>query len=311
MPQRYFFLFLMLSALAIVKGQSAATPLDSLTGSNPASIKPDSLLPVIKQPVKTNLFRPRVSLSCIYGPSIGGYMLMHSFFRLDIPVRPWLISPRQRPATDWIFYLFTCCLFYVGIMRLLFPRYMGNLFLVFRNVVHRQKQLRDQVAQNALPSLLLNLFFCISGGIFLFFLWRPDLSNTQWPPYRAIFALIALLMAIGLGKYMLVMLTGWLSGRPKEATSYMFIVFMINKVGGILLLPVSLMLAYRMDADRAIWINIAWILVGILFMIRMFRAYDYVSKSLKINILHFIFMVFSFEVLPILLIGKALGNLFL
>jgi hypothetical protein len=43
----------------------------------------------------------------------------------------------------------------------------------------------------------------------------------------------------------------------------------------------------------------------------MFRAYDYVSKSLKINILHFIFMVFSFEVLPILLIGKALGNLFL
>lgn len=107
------------------------------------------------------------------------------------------------------------------------------------------------------------------------------------------------------------MLTGWLSGRPKEATSYIFIVFMINKVGGILLLPVSLMLAYRMDADRAIWINIASILVGILFMIRMFRAYDYVSKSFKINILHFIFMVFSFEVLPILLIGKALGNLFL
>jgi hypothetical protein len=41
------------------------------------------------------------------------------------------------------------------------------------------------------------------------------------------------------------------------------------------------------------------------------RAYDYVSKELKVNILHFFFMVFSFEVLPILLIAKALGDRFL
>ena len=238
-------------------------------------------------------------------------MIRHPWFRLDIPIRSWLISPRQRPATDWIFYLFTCCLFYVGIMRLLFPRYMGNLFLVFRNVVHRQKQLRDQVAQNALPSLLLNLFYCISGGIFLFFFWRPEMTNAQWSPHTSIFTLIALLIVIGLGKFMLVILAGWLSGRHKEAESYLFIIFMINKVGGILLLPVSLMLAYRMNADRAIWIYIAWFLLGILFMVRLFRTYDFVSKALKINILHFVLMVFSFEVLPILLIGKALGDRFL
>ncbi len=301
----------MLSAMAAVKSQSVTPLPDALTGSNPVDFRSDSIPQAMKPESIAESFRPRVSTTCIYGPAIGGYLLRHPWFRLDVPVSSWIVLPRHRPDTDWIFYMFTCCLLYVGIMRLLFPRYMGNLFLVFRNVVHRQKQLRDQVAQNALPSLLLNLFFCISGGIFLFFLWRPDLTTIQWPPFRAISGLIALLIAIGLGKFILLLLAGWLSGRHKEAESYVFIVFMVNKVGGILLLPLSLMLAYSMDTNRAVWIDIALILVGLLFLVRLYRAYDFVSKSLKINLLHFVFMVFSFEVLPILLIGKALDDLFL
>jgi MFS family permease len=311
MPQRYFLLFVLISAMAVVRGQPVVPRQDTAIGSNSAGFKADSLPTDAHRALKADLFYPRISTPCIYGPSIGGYLVMHPWFRLDIPVRSWLISPRQRTSSDWIFYLFTCCLLYVGIIRLVFPRYMENLFRVFRNVVHRQKQLRDQVAQNALPSLLLNLFFCISGGIFLFFLWRPYLTQVNWLPQTAIISLTLLLIAIGLSKYLLLLLAGWLSGRQKEAASYLFIVFMVNKVGGILLLPISLMLAYRMDADRALWVDLAWFLVGTLFLIRLFRAYDFVSKALKINILHFIFVVFSFEILPIMLIGKALGDLFL
>ena len=311
MSQRLFFLLVLLSAMTVVYGQPADHAPDFRSGSQPAGIMSDSLQQINPSPPRTDLFRPRIAVQCIYGDFIGGYMTRHPWFRLEIPVRSWLISPRQRPATDWIFYLFTCCLLYIGLMRLFFPRYMGNLFLVFRNVVHRQKQLRDQVALNALPSILLNLFFCISGGIFVFFLWRPDLRQVQWPPNRAIVSLILLLMAIGVGKFLLLQLSGWLSGRQKEAASYAFIVFMVNKVAGILLIPVSLMLAYRSDADRYFWVDLAWFLVALFFLVRLFRAYDFVSKELKINILHFFFIVFSFEVLPILLITKALGDHFL
>lgn len=308
MSQRFFFLFILLAAMTVVHGQSLPVP-DSLSAA--VSTGKPMGTPPMTQPSRTNIFRPLMSESCIYGPYIGGYVTRHPWFSLDIPVRSWLISTRQRPATDWIFYLFISCLFYIGIMRILFPRYMGNLFLVFRNVVHRQKQLRDQVAQNALPSFLLNLFFCISGGIFLFFIWRSNLMNGQRPPLTTILSLIILFMAIGVSKFLLLRLTGWLAGRQKEADSYAFIVFMVNKVMGLLLIPISLMLAYRTDADHAFWVDIAWILVAGFFLVRLYRTYDFVSKELKINILHFFLMVFSFEVLPILLIGKALGDLFL
>lgn len=313
MSQRFFTFIALLCSMSIaVVGQSPIKLVDFVgTQTDSERTATDSLKSLTYDPPQTDRFRPRSNGSCIYGSAIGGYLTGHPWYRLDIPMQSWLIAPRKRPATDWMFYLFIACLLYIGWMRLAFPRYMGDLFLVFRNVVHRQKQLRDQVSQNLLPSLLLNFFFSISAGIFLFFLWRPDLRNLEWPPLLSIPMLVLLLMIIGIGKYLLLQLAGWLSGRQKEASAYAFIVFMVNKVGGILLLPLSLMLAYRTDQDRSFWVNIALILVAILFLIRLVRAYDYVSKELKVNILHFLFMVFSFEVLPILLIAKALGDRFL
>lgn len=312
MSQRFLLLIVLLTATTCVRGQSRMPARDNMvTTFDSLRNRPDRQSAPMYQAAKADRFMPRFSENRCYGRDIGGYLEGHPWFRLDVPLRTWLISPRDRPSTDWIFYLFFCCLLYIGLMRLAFPRYMGDLFLVFRNVVHRQKQLRDQVAQYALPSLMLNLFFCISGGIFLFFLWRPELRSLNWSPHLSILLLILLLIAIGLGKFLLLQLAGWLAGRQKEASAYAFIVFMVNKVGGILLLPVSLMLAYRDDADRSIWVGMAWFLVAALFLTRLVRAYDFANKELKINILHFVFMVFSFEVLPLMLIGKALGDLFL
>lgn len=312
MSQRFLLLIVLLAAMTIVHGQSSVPIPDTIRPAADSLPNLTNSLSVPQhQPAKTDKFRPRSSVNKYYGQDIGGHLEHHPWFRLDRALRSWLISPRDRPATDWIFYLFLCCLLYIGLMRLAFPRYMGDVFLVFRNVVHRQKQLRDQVAQYALPSLMLNLFFCISGGIFLFFLWHPELRSLNWPPHLSILLLVILLMAIGLAKYLLLQMAGWLAGRQKEASAYAFIVFMVNKVGGILLLPISLMLAYRNDPDRSVWVGMAWFLVAALFLIRLIRAYEFVNKELNINILHFIFMVFSFEVLPLMLIGKALGDLFL
>lgn len=256
-------------------------------------------------------FRPRPDKFSAYGSQVGGYVFSHPFFPLNKPVKSWLISRRSPARTDWIFYLFVTCLFYIGLMRLVFPRYMGDLLLVFRNVVHRQNQLRDQVAQYALPSLLLNIFFCVSGGIFLFFLWRPDLMNPHWLPFRSILSLVFMLMVIYLVKHLMLMLAGWLSGHHRQAASYGFIVMMVNKVAGVLLVPVSLLLAYRGEEDRPFLTGLALLLVGVLFLIRMARTYDYLTKELKISLLNFVFLVISFEVLPILLLGKALGDHFL
>lgn len=259
----------------------------------------------------TARFQPRPGSSVVYGPFIVGYLDRHPFFRLDSPSMRWLISPRHRPATDWIFYLFVCCFFYVGFVRIAFSRYVEDLFLVFRNVVYRQSQLRDQIAQHALPSLLLNAFFCVSGGIFLFFLWRPDRSSLALSPLRSIVLLVAMLSSIYLVKYFLLTLVGWLSGRKSEAASYAFIVFMVNKVAGLLLLPFSLLLAYRGDTDHTYMDTWAWTMVCVFFLVRLARTVEFANKQMKINLLHFVFLIFAFELLPVMLIGKALGDLFL
>jgi hypothetical protein len=308
----FIFLFIILGFYARASGQTTEdTVVVSLVDS--VSLRPSSggqSSVSVSVPMRDR-FRPHPTDLHSYGTHVGGYVFSHPIYPLDKPVTSWLISRRHPASTDWIFYLFLICLFFIGLMRLIFPRYMGDLILVFRNVVHRQKQLRDQLAQNALPSLMLNVFSCVSGGIFLFFLWRPDLMNAAWIPFRSILSLVLMLMVIYVVKYLLLMLTGWLSGHPREASSYVFIVMMVNKVAGILLIPISVLLAYRSQEDRSFLTGFALIMVGALFLIRLVRTYEYLSKELKISLLNFIFLVVSFEVLPIFILGKALGDHFL
>lgn len=313
MFNRFFiFLFIIFGIHVQASGQPAKdtglmSPVDSVSlRPLSASQSSDSATPSM-----TERFRPRSGNSRSYGSNIEGYILSNPFFPLDRPLKSWMITRRDPASTDWIFYLFVSCLFYTGLIRLIFPRYMGDLVLVFRNVVHRQKQLRDQLGQNALPSLMLNVFFCVSGGIFLFFLWRPDWMKPTWVPFRSILLLVLMLMVIYVVKYLLLMLTGWLSGHPREASSYGFIVMMVNKVTGILLIPVSLLLAYRDQDERSFLTVLSLVMVGALFLIRLVRTYDYLSKQLRISLLNFILLVISFEVLPIFILGKALGDHFL
>src|ERR1700759_5257628 len=77
----------------------------------------------------------------------------------------------HRPnSKDGLFYLIVAILFYFALVRIFFEKYLNNLMPLFFRVSLRQQQIREQVLQTPLPSLLLNLLFVISGGLFACFL---------------------------------------------------------------------------------------------------------------------------------------------
>lgn len=306
---RKIILLLLLLACHVVKGQDSgavkkaeAGPIsrdslvttDSTVGKRPLHYKAMELLYKV-QPYPS-----------VYGKWVGGFLRADEIFG---PTKPVIRVPqlvRVSPGVEWMFYLFCGILLLLSFLRLAFFKYFLDLFKVFFNTSMRQKQIREQLSQAPLPSLLLNIFFFIIGGTFLYFLMDHYGALPQAPVALVVFLSILGLAALYLGKYVFVTMLGWTFDKKVAAENYLFVVFMVNKMAGLFLLPMTLLMAYTDPTERQVVITLTVIGLVILGIIRLVRAFASINNILKINPLHFIVFVAAFEVIPVLLIYKGL-----
>ncbi len=247
----------------------------------------------------------------VYGPAVAGYIAKHpNFHAAEIAIEMFVLE-RHPPDTDWIFYFFTGLLFYLALLKLIFPKYFADLFRVFFNTALRQKQIREQLAQEPLPSLLLNIFFVVSAGAFGYFVLVQNGINRQFDNNWLLLGICILaLIVIYLVKFLFLNFIGWILGRRDEAEAYTFVVYMVNKIAGMALLPAGMLLALSDAGWVSTMLFFVWAGLAALLLYRMIRAYQLVYKSLKINFLHWVVFVVSFELIPILVLYKVLINLF-
>lgn len=206
-----------------------------------------------------------------------------------------------------IFYLLAGILLAMGIIRTLFARYFSILFKVFFNASLRQSQLTDQLLIAKLPSLIFNIFFTITSGLYVYFLliYFNDLPQNSHI-WSNICLLIALVATIYLIKYLTLKFTGWISGYKQETNTYIFVVFLINKIVGILLVPFIIVMAFSDKKLVYIVISISAIVLILLLLLRFIRSYSLLKHNLKVSPYHFLLYIIGIEFLPLLLIHKAL-----
>ncbi len=219
-----------------------------------------------------------------------------------------LVKQNNHQNNQILFYLLLLLFFVLGITRSFFKKYFSTLFSVFFNSTLKQNQLTDQLTQAKLPSLIFNIFFIITSGLYLFFLIKLNVISKVKINTNVMLACIA---AVGIAyfvKYLSLMFTGWLTGYVKEANTYIFIIFLLNKMIGLFLLPVVTVLAFCNIYLVSSTILISLIVLAIILLVRFFRAYSLLQSKLKISPFHFILYVFALEALPILLIYKLVSN---
>lgn len=209
-------------------------------------------------------------------------------------------------SRESMFYLLSGLLLWLGILKLIYNRYFTNLFKVFFNTSLRQGQLTDQLLQAKLPSLLFNAFFVVSGGIYTFLV----LLHYQWvnDKYRwqVISICTGLLAFIYLSKFCVLRFTGWITGLKEITNTYLFIVFLINKIVGVFLIPFIVAMAFSSAAIANIAVLFSLLIIGCFFVLRFFKSYGLLFKQLKISHFHFVLYIAATEILPLLLIYKVL-----
>lgn len=208
------------------------------------------------------------------------------------------------------FYILAILLFFLGLLRTIFSRYFSTLFRVFLNTSLRQNQLTDQLEQATLPSLLFNLFFVFSSGLYIYFLQQQFYEKNHflnWNILGICFAAVAISYLI---KYFSLLFMGWLTDCLDEAKIYIFVVFLFNKIMGIFLLPFILLISFSSSKIAGFAIFISLIMVSLLFITRFFRTYSLLQNKLKLNFFHFCIYILALEILPIVLIYKLVVMFF-
>jgi len=232
-------------------------------------------------------------------------LLDNPFTRTKVKPIYLVIDERDRPSKDQIFYLICGLLLFLAFIKLFFSRYFKNVFRVFFQPSFRQKQTREQLLQNNLPSLLLNLFFIFSAGAYVSFLIQyyhlTDIGF--WP---LLLYCTAAFLVLYVGKFIFLSFTGWVFDFREAANAYIFAVYLINKILGVILIPFTLVIAFSQPSIINISITISLLLVLLLYIYRYLVSYSPVRKELKVSVLHFFLYLFAFEIIPLLLIYKTL-----
>ena len=209
-----------------------------------------------------------------------------------------------------MFYLLLLVVLFLAFLRLFFERYFNNLFRVFFNTSLRQSQLTDQLLQAKQVSLFFNILFAVSGGLYVYFL----LHHFQWikdkQPISTIGVCVLAVATIYFVKYISLKFTGWLTGYKDAANTYLFVIFLINKILGILLIPFIIVIAFAAGFLQYPAVLVSFLLIGLMFLLRFLRSYGLLRKEIKVSRFHFFIYIAGVEVMPLLLIYKALMVLF-
>ncbi|MBC7935198.1 MAG: DUF4271 domain-containing protein [Rhizobacter sp.] len=217
-----------------------------------------------------------------------------------------LAIKKRTPVKDnAVFYMLAALLFFFGIVKTLYSRYFSTLFRVFFNSSLRQSQLTDQLMQAKLPSLFFNLVFLVAASLYVYFLLQKVSFKSNEFNWMLLLVCLAAFAVVYAGKFLAVKFFGWATGFNTEADIYIFIVFLINKIIGICLLPIIIMMAFSNHIIVKVVVTISFILIGAMLLFRFIRSYGLLQHKLKIDRFHFILYIFSFELLPLAIIYKA------
>ncbi|MEQ1552525.1 MAG: DUF4271 domain-containing protein [Ferruginibacter sp.] len=218
------------------------------------------------------------------------------------------ITPKKSKSPTKYFYTLALLFLIFGVVKSMYSRYFTTLFKVFFNTSLKQNQLTDKLQQASLPSLIFNLFFVIASGLYVYFLilfFVPSVT-TNFLPILCI-AFVSVCYAV---KYITLLVAGWLTNSLPSIKTYIFIIFLLNKVLGVFLMLILPFLALTNNTIASYAFLVSFIGIGLLLLLRYFRSYSLLQSKIDLSAFHFFLYILAIEVLPIAILYKIILQYF-
>lgn len=221
------------------------------------------------------------------------------------------LRPHEFKDRSSDFLMIIALITFIGIFRIANPSYLRNLFRAFRNPTLSTRQLKEQLRQDSPASLTMDLIFCISMGLYLYFVLE-HIHNKKiilgYPVIVIILGFILLFVLIYVVRFLFLKFTGWVFNISEITDNYTFNVFLINKILGIALIPFTVILAFGQGQWVQASLFLSFLVIAILFLNRYLRSGVVFGYFIKFSKFHFFMYLCASELLPLAVLMKLVNQ---
>ena len=239
------------------------------------------------------------------GNIINKVLSQNRFINVKKRAQFFIESPHEVSGKEFLFYSLCVILLILALFKTFFRGYFNNLFRVYFNTSLRQTQLADQLEQAKLPSFIMNIFFVLTAGIYIWLLFKnyhpPRLINSKLLLPFCIIGVAALYFI----KFLLLKFMGWVADIRETTNNYIFAIFLVNKITGIILVPIIILLAFVNAGLLTAITNLSLMIFALLFLSRYVKSYGAIDRKFSINPFHFIIYILGAEIIPLIIIYKV------
>jgi hypothetical protein len=217
--------------------------------------------------------------------------------------------PVENNGSDWILPLIIFCVILLGIVRT-FP---GNVFrslvssLTFRNI--SESTSFETTGLFNWQATLFNLSSFISISLFGFLLLRDNnLSPLGIHGFLLWVVCLGLVITAITLRHLVCTITGNFSSEPDVFSEYLFMIYNVYRVAGIIFLLLIALIMYTSIVPAAVYFKIGIIITGLLYLLRIFRLI-LIFLIRHVSIFYLILYLCALEFLPVLIFVKYITGL--
>lgn len=220
-------------------------------------------------------------------------------------------SPNARPVnreiTDWFTISLIMLVGFFTWFRVFYYRIFRQLFSAFFNITTTNQIVRDESVLLQRASLVLSVISYMLMGLFFYQLsviqnW--NMPYLQGGLMRFIFLSVAIAAAYSIKMISLRFFSSIFS-LDRPVALYIFNIFLMVMMVGLLLLPVNILIAYAPAVIRQWVILITVAIATLLFLYRLIRAVGIWTGIPGFSIFYLFLYLCAFEIAPLLIIWKA------
>ena len=273
--------------------------------------------------IKNCLLYKDTSTFSLYDFSFPSSILISNSNKLSVPYRDTTVKlnttgvksfdfPEKfytRYPSDWMIIVFILSLVIFGWIYAFFRKHIFSIFNASydEKISFKIKEEKHTITERIL--FLLNIIFVVNFSMLVYELMVFKgfylFDQTGVALYGII---VAMLVIIYLFKYLFYHFAGFVFNYLKEATLFLHNIFLFNKILGLILFPIVIIIPFTTDNFARYLLIIGCFIFVISFLFRLFRIFQ---LSIKINFSGFYLILYlcTLEILPLLLIGKIFHGL--
>jgi len=226
-----------------------------------------------------------------------------------LPSEKLLELPLNKQNEDWKFWLALSLLAFLAIIRFGFPKDFDELNQTFKSWGVNQQVIRDLGVGVPFGVVLLNIFSSIVISFYVFLLLQHFKVTLIEPSWLLMIFSFACVEAVLLLRYILLKAAEIIFPFKKELKLYNFYEIQVNRLLGVCLFPMLLLIAFSTSTISSVALFGSFIIAGAMLLIRYTKGFTIGISYFGSHVIHFLLYLCALEIAPVLIIIRLLLNL--